>query len=197
MYNWNEIVALDTTSPSGLVWKIFVGSGKNLKTFKTYPGKVAGSLHSSKGKSYYSFQYGKKKFLVHRVIMTLLSGPIPDGLVVNHIDGNGLNNSYSNLEVCTQARNCILRKSVTGGSVKSNNRTGFYGISLITTQGKCVRYRATWTDINGKKHQKEFSVNKYGQEEARMLAINARRIAIDQINNLANEGRKDATNLCN
>lgn len=197
MYNWSEIVALDTTSPSGLVWKISVGSGKKLKTFKTYSGKVAGSIHSSKGKSYYNFQYDKKKFLAHRIIMILLYGTIPEGMVVNHIDGNGLNNSYDNLEVCTQARNCILTKTITEGLTEGNTKSGFLGVSLINTPGRSVMYRASWTDINGKRHQKEYSVNKYGKEEAMMLAVEARKSAIAEINKLAIEGRKDAANLCN
>lgn len=45
------------------------------------------------------------KFLLHRLIATAFI-PNPDNLpVINHIDGNPLNNSIDNLEWCTQSHN--------------------------------------------------------------------------------------------
>jgi len=43
---------------------------------------------------------GKKYVYLHRLIMLA-----PDGMEVNHIDGNGLNNLRSNLELVTHAGN--------------------------------------------------------------------------------------------
>ena len=49
---------------------------------------------------------GKHKNLtVHRLVVSNFIGDIPDGLVINHIDGNKCNNIVSNLEICTNSYN--------------------------------------------------------------------------------------------
>jgi hypothetical protein len=42
---------------------------------------------------------------LHREVWMLANGPIPQGLMIDHIDGNGLNNDLSNLRICTCAQN--------------------------------------------------------------------------------------------
>lgn len=42
---------------------------------------------------------------VHRLVVEAFTGEIPEGLVVNHLDGNKQNNHISNLEICTPAEN--------------------------------------------------------------------------------------------
>lgn len=56
--------------------------------------------------------YGKT-FLVHRVVWEAFNGEIPEGLQVNHIDGNKANNNLSNLELVTPAEN--MRHAVETG----------------------------------------------------------------------------------
>ncbi len=46
-----------------------------------------------------------KRFTIHRLVMMAFVGPKPDGHNINHIDGNKLNNSSSNLEYVTFSEN--------------------------------------------------------------------------------------------
>jgi hypothetical protein len=60
-----------------------------------------------------------KSILMHRMIMKP-----PRGMVVDHIDGNGLNNRRCNLRICTQGQNVCNRRP------NSGNGTGFRGVEL-------------------------------------------------------------------
>ena len=46
-----------------------------------------------------------KAWKVHRRVYFLVKGEIPDGLTINHIDGNKLNNNIENLEAISQSEN--------------------------------------------------------------------------------------------
>lgn len=59
-------------------------------------------------------------------------------LVVDHIDGNALNNTKANLRVCTQSEN--LRNS----PIRSSNKTGYKGVQRLP-----YSYRA-WIRRDGK-----------------------------------------------
>jgi hypothetical protein len=52
------------------------------------------------------FRAGKsRRHQVHRLVYEAFCGPIPDGLFINHIDGNKRNNTPGNLEIVTAAEN--------------------------------------------------------------------------------------------
>jgi HNH endonuclease len=60
-----------------------------------------------------------KKFLLHRVVWTMLNGPIPDGLLIDHIDQNGFNNRIENLRLADKqinGRNAHRSKANTSGA---------------------------------------------------------------------------------
>lgn len=60
---------------------------------------------------------GKKKTIrMHRLIM----GDIPKGMVVDHIDGNKLNNCRANLRICTQRENAL--------NCRGNSKSGYKGV---------------------------------------------------------------------
>lgn len=99
--------------------------------------------------------------LAHRVCWILHYGSIPDGLEIDHIDHNGLNNRIDNLRAVTRTenkRNCPIR---------STNKSGFTGvrfdkvnsrwISEITVNGKAI-YLGSFT-------QKEEAIKKRKEAE--------------------------------
>ena len=93
---------------------------------------------------------GKKKNLyLHRFLMNLEQD---DKRVINHIDGNGLNNSISNLQICDAMYNA---QSI-------NKKTRFGHICYRENKGK-KKYQATVT-INKKGYCKCFLT--YGEAEA-------------------------------
>ena len=63
----------------------------------------------------------RKTIQAHRLIYEQQVGPIPDGYVVDHIDGNGLNNRVSNLRAVTQSTNVWNSKV-------STNKSGIIGV---------------------------------------------------------------------
>jgi hypothetical protein len=76
---------------------------------------------------------------VHRII----SG-CPPGMVVDHVNGNGLDNRRFNLRVCTHTQNMQNRK------IHRNNQSGFKGV-YFDPQVQGLPWRAQIT-ANGKKH---------------------------------------------
>lgn len=75
-----------------------------------------------------SISYKKQKIVkLHRVILDA-----QDGYVVDHIDGNGLNNQRSNLRVCTHSEN--LRN-------RNGNRESLSGMKGVIPNGKSFMAR--------------------------------------------------------
>lgn len=65
------------------------------------------------GQRVYAMRYeaGRQLVLMHRLI-----NQTPDGMVTDHIDGNGLNNQRNNLRTATQLQNMMNRHGKRGGS---------------------------------------------------------------------------------
>jgi hypothetical protein len=112
------------------------------------------------------FLYGKYLF-AHRIIWEMHNGPIPEGLVIDHIDTVRDNNRIDNLRVCTFQENHFNRNK------GSNNKSGYKGVSWhkqkqkwvaqITIEGRS-KFLGFFVDPV-KAHEKycEFAILHYGE----------------------------------
>lgn len=72
---------------------------------------------------------------MHNIIWEQINGrPVPEGLEVDHIDRNGLNNQYSNFRLATRAQQTQNR-----GMCK-NNTSGYMGVSWAKDRQKNYAY---------------------------------------------------------
>lgn len=96
-----EIYKIDSASPSGLS-RIKATRGRN--------GRV-GPVVSMGSDGYYRMKFDGQFYRTHRVIFFMHTGTDPAELVVDHIDGDQLNNKIENLRACTQQENLWNSKS--------------------------------------------------------------------------------------
>ena len=102
--------------------------------------KIAGSLKGGRT-PYYCVQIDGKKYTNHRIIWEMINGKISDGLFIDHIDGNALNNSIKNLRVVTNAENSKnqrIRRTNTSGcmGVYFNKALSKWAADITTVKGK-------------------------------------------------------------
>ncbi len=161
-------------SPSGLIWKINVYSGKNNTRKMRSTGDSAGSLRYKKSGKIDGWIVGlnKRCYSVHRIIC-ILHGLLEDkDMIVDHLDGNPSNNILSNLRVVdhrTNLQNC---------SMSLNNKSGITGVHYNS-------HLDCWVGSaleNGKKIRKSYSCSKYGNELAKELAVKFRNDIIAILN---------------
>ena len=93
-------------------------------------GTVAGS---KKGKGdYWEISKGKKRMLRHRAVWIMHNGPIPEGKVINHINGIPGDDRIENLEVVSQKENVSIKRV----NRNKNNVSGITGVSYCSERAK-------------------------------------------------------------
>lgn len=150
---WRDYVYYDPSSPTCLRWIRPVYKSNGSECYQTKADGVAGS--SGKGAAYFTIKLNQKSYRVSRVIYELLHGPLPEGMVVDHIDGDSFNNCLDNLRLVndhTNARNARKRK---------DNTTGKTGVYFVASEG-C--WKAGWYDLERNRKSKTFYVSKWGDE---------------------------------
>lgn len=128
------------------IWKICadcpdykISTSGKIKCLKNIRKRRIGDLiepYIAKCTSYYPTVAlcGKTKLYVHRLVAKTFLGE-PNGLHVNHKDGNKLNNNVSNLEYCTRSENAIHAYRTGLKSTKGENN------------GRCVLTKAQAIEI--------------------------------------------------
>lgn len=173
---FKEYLEYDTSSITCLRWKKSIG--------KAVKGDEAGKFQyrSRGGKSSIRVGLFGKLYQAHRIIYEILIGEIPENMVIDHLDGDPFNNKIDNLKLKTKqnnARNLKLNKM---------NVSGYAGISKrYSNKGKNLNYSASYIDENGKRHFKNFSFLKYGEQLALELAMKWRDENIQRLKKLGFE----------
>ena len=78
----------------------------------------------------------------------------------------------------------VLTKRTFREVARKPTASGVPGVNRVTTYSKGHEYevwRATWTTLRGGRGTKQFSIKKYGAREAKRLAMECRREALDKI----------------
>lgn len=71
---------------------------------------------------YRSVVVNHKRYYTHRIVWEMAFGPIPDGMCIDHLDGNGLNNRLANLRITTLSGNQRNRRQ------QRTNKIGIAGV---------------------------------------------------------------------
>ena len=90
----SQYIEYDPDGPTGLRW--------SSKAYKRVAGKPAGS---NIGYPYFRTKIDGVLVCNHRYIYEMFIGKIPEGMFVDHIDGNPFNNRVENLRLADNAQN--------------------------------------------------------------------------------------------
>lgn len=161
-----------------LYWKGDRYNGANLKSLCSRDGD---ELFSTKTLNNYLttciLSYSKHNILYHRLVYEYFNGKIPQGMEIDHINGDRSDNRIENLRLVTKDTNCRNNK------LSCANTTGKTGVHIGYSSNKNVKYYvASWVDANGNKNQKMFSCNKLGESTAFSLACQKRDAMIEEVN---------------
>lgn len=113
-----EYIEYSEDSPTKLIWK-----KQKAKCIKV--GSICGNLMRDKrrdGESRYSFMFDCKTYQCSRLVWMLFNGLVPEGMLIDHVDRNPLNNSIDNLRIVTMSVNAHNAR------VQTNNKTGVTGV---------------------------------------------------------------------
>ncbi len=132
-----ECFEIDETLMCGLRWK----SDRPISHFSTYYNykswfkSCAGNPCQTKGGKgqYYCVRMRNSRFFNHRIIYALHNNTVDfENKIIDHIDGNKLNNKPSNLRLVTMFENALNTK------IHKDNKTGYKNISFNRKAQKYV-----------------------------------------------------------
>lgn len=161
----NKHFYVDKTSKSGLRLK-----SKSIRNTSNEIDDEVGTISTANHeKQYWRVKLESKGYSAHRIVYLLTYGTLDSNKVINHVDGNGLNNKIENLEEIPQSLNCLKKKR------HINNKTSYVGIITTKYNGVIDSYTSRFT-LNDIKIRQRFSFIVFGSEAiALQSAINFRK----------------------
>ena len=112
---------------------------------------------------------GNDKELNRIGLHQFLIGPINDKMVIDHINRDPLDNRKANLRITSHSTNS------TNAKPRSESKSNIRGVYLRKERPGVSK--ASWIcewSVEGKRHSKSFSIDKYGNDEAFRLAVSLR-----------------------
>ena len=124
-----------------------------------YANKECGHVMYDKRNKYRSICINGKQYLAHRLAVLYMTGSMPED-DVDHIDGNGLNNTYENIRPATNSINSKNQRK------RLNNKSGVTGVYW------CKSWERWVASINENGSQRYLGCSK-NMEDAVNLRISA------------------------
>jgi hypothetical protein len=172
--NWENIFYYDETSPTFLKWK-YTRRNFKFNNIIVLKDEVAGCLRFYKNglPKNSAVSLNNCSYYIHRIIYEMaFMVNLKQYEIVDHLDGNPHNNKLENLRLVSLKDNAHNVKKM------SHNTTGITGVVYSKSINS---WRAVWYNGNGKQLSKSFSVNKYGFDKAKQLAIELRALSISKL----------------
>ena len=130
---------------------------------------------------------------IHRLVWETFNGEIPEGMVIDHIDGNRSNNALSNLRLVTQSENM--------SNAQTNGHKGQVKISQYDKEGNFIaKYnsiREAAQTIDGSEVAIKDAANRHGSSAGYFWIRDDQDITIEEVLKItpANKARFNATGV--
>lgn len=97
------------------------------------PYKTKGAIAGTFNQRYFKMKLDCEHYVMHRLAWLYMTGEYPE-FEIDHRDGDGTNNSWTNLRSATRSQNCSNR------ATHKNNKSGVKGVSWMKRNKKWIAY---------------------------------------------------------
>ena len=154
---YEKYFKIDSESPSNLS-RIQGGWNGYYHRGKLGPCGYTTNANLKKSNTYWKISLNGRSTLIHHIVWILAGNTLENNMIIDHIDGNGLNNHISNLRQISKASNCKSKR------LYKNNTFGISGIALRSDSYVARLY------IDDRRVSRSFSISKYDSQELALKA---------------------------